>query len=122
MSGVGSKALSGAEAQTPRARRMVAAYRRQLTGLMISLRREGAQSCDVRARVVGFSEAEIVGGVQEGQRKLIVFAPDITWPEPLREGDLAVIGDLELYINTVDDQKRRVDGYLVAYEATASGR
>ncbi|KTQ96576.1 hypothetical protein NS226_07170 [Aureimonas ureilytica] len=107
---------------SPRGRRMVAAYQRQLTGERITLQRRGSPDCSARGRIVGFSEAEIVGGIQEGQRKLIVFAPDIPWPEPLREGDLAVIGDLELYINTVDDQKRRVDGYLVAYEATASGR
>lgn len=122
MSNESSTALSGGAALTPRARRMVAAYQRQLTGLRITLKRDGKQNCDARARVVGFSEAEIVGGIQEGQRKLIIFAPDIPWPEPLREGDLAVVGDLELYINTVDDQKRRVDGYLMAYEATASGR
>lgn len=122
MSDDSSAALSGGAALTPRAGRMVAAYRRQLTDLRITLKREGKQNCNARARVVGFFEAEIVGGIQEGQRKLIVFAPDIIWPEPLREGDLAVIGDLELYINTVDDQKRRVNGYLVAYEATASGR
>ncbi|WP_019998767.1 hypothetical protein [Aureimonas ureilytica] len=107
---------------TPRARRMKSAYQRNLTGQRITLRRKGEADCLARGRVVGFSEAEIVGGVQEGQRKLIVYAPDVTWAEPLREGDHALIDGTELYINTVDDQKRRVDGVLVAYEATAGGR
>ena len=107
---------------TPRARRMKAAYQRNLTGQRITLRRKGEVDCEARGRVVGFSEAEIVGGVQEGQRKLIVFAPDVTWAELLREGDRALIDGAELYINAVDSQKRRVDGVLIAYEATAGGR
>ncbi|WP_062208048.1 hypothetical protein [Aureimonas sp. AU12] len=71
---------------------------------------------------MGFSAAEIVGGVQEGRRKLIVFASDVTWSDPLREGDLAIVDGAELYVNTVDDQRRRVDGTLMAYEVTAGGR
>ena len=74
------------------------------------------------AKVVGFDEAEIVGGIQEGARKMIVLASGITWSDPLREGDLAIVDGAELYVNTVDDQRRRVDGTLIAYEVTAGGR
>ncbi len=107
---------------TPRSKRMQASYARELAGRRITLRRGGEPDCLARGRIVGFSEAEIVGGVQEGRRKLIVYAADITWADPLREGDVALIDGLELYVNAVDDQKRRVDGVLMAYEAEAGGR
>lgn len=106
---------------TPRAREMLQAYAEEMPRRRITFRRDGAPDVEARAKVSDFSEAEIVAGIQEGQRKLIVFASDVTWAEPLREGDLAILETGELYINTVDDERRRVDGTLIAYEVTASG-
>lgn len=106
---------------TPRAREMLQAYAEEMPRRRITLRRDGASDCHPRAKVAEFSEAEIVGGIQEGSRKLIVFAPDVPWAAPVREGDLAILDGRELYINTVDGERRRVDGVLIAYEITAGG-
>lgn len=106
---------------TPLAREMLENYRQLMPARRVTFRRDGVPDVQARAKVSDFSEAEIVAGIQEGQRKLIVFAPDVTWAEPLREGDLAILETGELYINTVDDERRRVDGTLIAYEVTASG-
>lgn len=100
---------------------MMQAHADELPQSRIRIARKGEVDCLVRARVVGFDEAEITAGIEEGQRKMIVFAPDVTWSDPLRSGDRVFAGDLDLYVNTVDDQKRRVDGTLIAYEITASG-
>lgn len=107
---------------TPRAREMMQAYCEEMPRRRVTFRRDGFPDVQARTKVSDFNEAEIVAGIQEGQRKLIVFAPDITWADPLREGDLAVLETGELYINTVDDERRRVDGTLIAYEVTASGQ
>ena len=106
---------------TPRAREMMQAYAEEMPRSSVVLVRVGAPDCPVRARIVEFNEAEITAGIQEGQRKLIVFAPDVTWSEPLREGDRVQFDGQDLYVNTVDDQRRRVDGTLIAYELRASG-
>ncbi|WP_062206785.1 hypothetical protein [Aureimonas sp. AU12] len=107
---------------TPRAREMLQAYHEEMPRWRIALRRDGEADCQARAKVVDFDEAEIVGGIQEGKRKLLVLASGVTWSDPLREGDLAIVDGAELYVNTVDDQRRRVDGTLIAYEVTAGGR
>ena len=77
-----------------------------------------------RARVTDFEAAELVGGIQQGDRKLIVLAEDLEtaqFPLPLVKGDKAVVRGKEMNIEAADDSTRRVGGVLVAYEIQARG-
>ncbi|MGE0290328.1 MAG: hypothetical protein AB7I42_24910 [Bradyrhizobium sp.] len=79
---------------------------------------------EVRARVMGYEPTELVGGVIQGDRKLIVLAEDMIAaqvPLDLRKGDKAVIRGKECNIEAADDNKRRVAGALIAYELQVRG-
>jgi hypothetical protein len=79
---------------------------------------------EVRARVMEFKPAELVGTIQQGDRKLIVLADDLAtaqMPLPLRKGDKAVVSGKELNIEGVDDNTRRIAGVLVAIELQVRG-
>ena len=89
-------------------------------GETITLRR-GASDISVRARVVGYQAEELVGGIVQGDRKVIALADDVTFDPPLRRGDKAVIRNRVMNIEFVDDSTRRVGGVLVAYELTVRG-
>lgn len=78
----------------------------------------------VRARVVDYEPHELVGTIQQGDRKLIVLAEDLATaqvPLDLRKGDKAVVRGRELNIEAADDNTRRVQGVLIAYELQARG-
>lgn len=99
-----------------------AMYRRQIAahGETITLRRTGQSDQSVRARVTGYEPEELVGGIQQGDRKVIVLAEDVTGFTP-RKGDLVILRGAPLSIQAVDDSTRRVAGTLVAYELVARG-
>lgn len=109
------------------------AYRRQLGrhGEDVTLRRVNASPASpteatVRARVTGYAPDELVGGVQQGDRKVVVLAEDVAaagFPEPIQPGgrDKIVVRDRVLNVEAVDDNTRRVDGVLIAYELTVRG-
>lgn len=102
-------------------------YRRQIVahGETITLRRlvpgGPPAELDVRARVTGFAPDELVGGIDQGDRKVILLAEDMTWTEAPAAGDKLVIRDQLLTIASVDDSTRRVAGTLIAYEMRATG-
>lgn len=80
----------------------------------------------VRARVVGFTPEELVGGITQGHRKIIMLAEDVEssgFPVPIKANstDRVVVRGKTLMIENVDDSTRRVEGTLIAYEITASG-
>lgn len=102
----------------------IAAYRRSvdLVGEPVTLVK-GAQSVTVKARVVGFAPAELVGSIQQGDRKVIMPAEPFAngaLPVPV-EGVNIVVGGKTLRIEAVDDRTRRVAGVLIAYELAARG-
>lgn len=79
----------------------------------------------VNARVMGYTAAELIGNVQQGDRRVIVSAdPDNFAPItfPLLKGDKAVIRGIEVNIEEVDDNSRRIGGVLVGYELRVRGR
>ncbi|MGE0425410.1 MAG: hypothetical protein AB7O88_24330 [Reyranellaceae bacterium] len=79
---------------------------------------------DAPARVVEYAPDELVGGIQQGDRKLILLADDLIarqFPVPPRRGDKAVVRGNELNIEAVDDNSRRVAGVLIAYEIQVRG-
>lgn len=109
-------------------------YRRQIeaSGETVSIRRYHGKGpdrprvdTDVRARVVGYEMDEIVGSIQQGDRKVLVLAEDLEAAQfafpvvPL--SDKVVVRGRELTIKAVDDSTRRVQGVLVAYELQAGG-
>lgn len=79
----------------------------------------------VKARVVDFEPHELVGGIVQGDRNLIVIAEDVTASGialPLvATVDKVVVRGKELAIKSVDDNTRRIAGVLVAYEIRAGG-
>lgn len=94
---------------------------RRYTGSGTSRPRFDAQ---VRARVMDFEPRELVGSIVQGDRKLIVLAEDLVTaqvPLDLRKGDKVVVRGKELNIEAADDNTRRVQGVLVAYELQVRG-
>lgn len=77
----------------------------------------------VKARVVGFAGAELVPGITQGERRLIVVAEDIGSPItlPLTKDDLVVVRGAEMKIADPDDSTRRIGGELIAYELRVLG-
>lgn len=106
-------------------------YERQIAkGTTVVLRRvTGATLATVaevsaRARVTDYDPQEIVGDVQQGDRRVIMLASDVAaFPLPIQANgsDRIVIGGKVATIRTVDDQTRRVAGDLVAYELRVRG-
>lgn len=80
----------------------------------------------LRARPVDFNPAELVGGIVQGDRNVIVLAEDVInagVPLPLSTGanTKMVIRGRELTIKAVDDNTRRLGGELIAYEMQVGG-
>lgn len=111
-----------------------AMYRREVSenGETVTLRRinpSPTPSTDksVLARVVGYAPNELVGGIQQGDRKVIVLAEDVEntgFPVPIKTGGsdkIVLASGRVLNIQAVDDNTRRVGGILIAYEITARG-
>jgi hypothetical protein len=79
---------------------------------------------NIRARVVGYDEQELVGGIQQGDRRAIVYADDLIdagFALPVTTSDKLVVRGKELAIIAADDSTRRVDGVLIAIEIQARG-
>lgn len=115
---------------TPSAAR--AMYRRQVAahGETVMLGRVVANGDDIakaaRARVTGYKPEQLVGDIQQGDRKVIVLAEDVEatgFPVPFKTGgnDTVMIRDHLCAIVAVDDSTRRVAGTLIAYEITVRG-
>jgi hypothetical protein len=78
----------------------------------------------VRARVMGYQPHEIVGIIQQGDRKVILLAEDMIAaqiPLELGNGDRVVIRGDELNIEGANDNTRRVQGVLIAIELQVRG-
>jgi hypothetical protein len=79
---------------------------------------------DVRARVTGFQERELVGTVQQGDRRIIMLLEDLIaagFAVPVTANDKIVLRGTMIAIVSVDDSTRRVMGELIAYEILARG-
>ncbi len=87
----------------------------------------------IMARVTGYNPDELVGGIQQGDRRIICLAEDLTANVatldsppltivlPLTSTDKVVLRGKELAIIAFDDSTRRVQGVLIAYEIQARG-
>lgn len=100
-----------------------AMHRRQIEahGEEITLRRPPSTDITVRARVTGYQPEELAGGIQHGDRRIIVMAEDVTFDPALKRGDVALVRGSALMIEEVDNSTRRIDGELIAYDIRAKG-
>lgn len=97
---------------------------------VISIRRiTGAGSArtvtthQARARVTGFEDQDLTGGVRQGDRKAIVYTDDLVangLTLPVKVGDYLIDTDGSLY-SILEPKPRRVNGVLIAYELTCRG-
>ena len=77
-----------------------------------------------RAIVTGFQPEELVGGINVGERKIILFAEDLErkgFPIPPRSNDRILVRDRALNVIEVDGSTHLYAGVLNAYEIRASG-
>lgn len=108
-------------------------YRRQIAALgeEITLRRVNPSPTAptdkaVRARVSGYTPEELVGGISQADRKVILLAEDVEasgFPVPIKSGstDKLVIRGRQMMISEVDDSTVRVGSTLIAYKIRATG-
>lgn len=78
-----------------------------------------------RARVMGYRPDEMVGTIQQGDRKAIVFVPDLVdagFALPVTTNDKLVVRGRELTIMGSDDNTRRDEGELIALELQIRGQ
>jgi|SRR5215207_5533301 len=100
-------------------------YRRMMAaGESITLRRNVSGGSPIvsqafPAKIVAYSEDELVAGIDQRSRKVIVLAEDVYksgFPLPIRKGDKVVSHGRALNIEDIDDDTRRADGgILIAY-------
>lgn len=109
----------------------LASYRRQLAahGEAITVRRVNARpAADTDATVVGrvLDQArprDLVNETTISDRVILLLAEDLeaaSFPLPVKKGDKVLLRGKTLTISSVDDDKRRIAGVLIAYEVTAS--
>ena len=110
-----------------------AAYRRGLdiAGETIAVRRYSGTGVNrtyvdtsVMARVTGYSAAELVGGITQGDRRVILLAEDLAnsgFSLPLLKTDTIVVRGKEMAMMDLDDSTRRIQGELIAYELRVRG-
>ena len=79
---------------------------------------------DAMAVVTGYAPKDLVGTIQQGDRKVILLAEDLIDAQfalPITASDKIVIRGKELAIIAPDDSTRRVSGVLIAYELQVRG-
>ncbi len=78
----------------------------------------------VLARVMEYDPQELIGTINQGDRKLIVLIDDLIssgFSLPVMKNDKTIVRGRELNIEKVDDNTRRINGVLIAYEIQARG-
>ncbi|MCJ2019603.1 hypothetical protein MKK84_19555 [Methylobacterium sp. E-065] len=104
-------------------------------GEVVSLRRRKANSSpptfdaqiNVRAIVTGYAPSELVGGINQGDSRVILLAADVAtggFPVPFLTNnglDVVWINGRQRTIKNVDDNTHRIAGVLLAYDCTVRG-
>jgi hypothetical protein len=83
-----------------------------------------ANDTNVRARVTGYTANELVGAIQQGDRRVIMLVEDLVnagFAVPVTANDKIVLRGTMIAIISVDDSTRRIQGELIAYEIQARG-
>src|SRR5215211_6775027 len=95
-------------------------------GETITVRRRtpgGIVDALARARIDGYTPDELVAGINQGDRKVLILAADLTaagWPVPLKRNDQLFVRGRLLNVEDVDDNTHRHGGDLAAYQVRAT--
>lgn len=109
----------------------IAAYREDLKETVYIRRYTGSGpnrpffDTQARARLIGYTPEEMVGTIQQGDRKAIVFAPDLVehgFALPISVNDKLVSRGREFQIMSADHNTIREDDVLVAVIVQARGQ
>lgn len=79
---------------------------------------------ECRAVVTGYQPEEMVGGIQQADKKAIVLHEDLAGTGlslPLTNSDFAIVKGKQHAIRVPDDATRRVAGVVIAYELQVIG-
>lgn len=79
---------------------------------------------ECRARVTGFAPNEMVAGIQQGDRKVILLHSDLVlagFALPITNQDFIVIQGRQHAIRVPDNASRRVGAVTIAYELQVVG-
>ena len=98
-------------------------------GEVVTLRRvsnNGTVVAEVnaRARVTGYKPKDLVSGVRQGERNILLLAADVeagAFPLPVSQNDEIVVRGQTLTMLAMDDSTHRFAGTLYAYEIVAGG-
>lgn len=116
---------------TPQAAHLI--YRRMMAahGETVAIRRytgtgqnRPRHDTNVMARVMDYKPEEIVGTIQQGDRKVILAYQDLIHAQfaiPVKSTDKLVVRGKELAIQSVDDNSRRIGTELIAYVLQVRG-
>jgi hypothetical protein len=83
-----------------------------------------AADTNVRARVTGYHAEELVGGIQQGDRKIIMLVEDLEdagFSLPVLATDKVILNGHMQSILSIDDFTRKSHGVLIAYEIQSRG-
>lgn len=101
-----------------------AAYARSLTDRVTVTRPStSATATGCRARVTGYQPSDLVGGIIQGDRSMVIFAADLAaagFPQPLAKGDRVTFDGATLAVVAGHDA-RRVDGVTIAWNVQLRG-
>ncbi len=78
----------------------------------------------VRARIFDYTAIELIGGIIQGDHKVIVLHEDLVLEQynlPILKNDKVVVKGKELNIESPDRHTRKIAGELIAYELQARG-
>jgi hypothetical protein len=110
-----------------------AVYAREFeNGEVVTVRRLVPNAAPVeasaRAKIKGYEPAELTGGIQQGDRKILLSHEDLVrdgFPVPVKTNDKIILlrfgGNRVLNVQDVDDSTHRDAGDLAAYLIRASG-
>lgn len=76
-----------------------------IAGQTVTMKRSGVADLVVKASVAGYQPHELVGGIQQGDRKVFIAESDLSdasWPSPPRKGDQIVISGKTAMVQAVD--------------------
>lgn len=79
----------------------------------------------VNAKVAGYEARELIGGIIEGDRRVVFLAEDLfreNFQLPITTADKAIVdGEKELSIIAPDRSTREYEGVLIAFDLTVRG-
>ncbi len=79
---------------------------------------------ELRGWVQGYQPHDLIGGIVQGDRKVILLAEDVIRAQiglPITTGDSLIVRGRQLAIGSVDDSTHRDGTELVAFELKVTG-